>query len=91
LNKKLVKRLFLHHIRNKKIRRKSKKMLGTVKWYNVSKRFGFLESETQEDYFIHYANLSLMNPLRLLKAEDRVSFEPSKNEKGLIALNILVL
>lgn len=39
------------------------------------------------DYFVHYSNIK-GDGFRKLKEFDEVEFEPSKNEKGFIALNV---
>jgi cold shock protein len=64
-------------------------MEGTVKWFDVSKHFGFIQSdEDGKDYFVHKSSLPEGTPD--LKEGDKVSFEASTNDRGLIATNVSV-
>ncbi|MBC8319810.1 MAG: cold shock domain-containing protein [Bacteroidetes bacterium] len=61
-------------------------MVGKVKWYNNVKGFGFIESETGDDIFVH--RTSLASPYKGLQAEEEVTFEIKQGEKGLVAINV---
>jgi CspA family cold shock protein len=63
------------------------KMEGTVKWFNVRKGYGFIEGDDGEEYFVHYTALPKDT---ILNENDRVSFEPSQNERGKQARNVAV-
>jgi len=66
----------------------SKNMVnGTVKWFNDSKGFGFLEQENGEDVFCHFSAIS-GNGFKSLVEGDRVTFEVTKGPKGLQAANV---
>jgi CspA family cold shock protein len=62
-------------------------MEGTVKFYNESKRFGFIKpSDSGEDIFVHASGL--IDPIR---ENDRVEYEVEKGKKGLTAVKVKVL
>jgi cold shock protein len=60
---------------------------GTVKWFNDSKGFGFLEQETGEDVFCHFSAIA-GNGFKSLQEGDRVTFDVVKGPKGLQAANV---
>ncbi|MGB3610866.1 MAG: cold shock domain-containing protein CspD [Cellvibrio sp.] len=61
---------------------------GTVKWFNNAKGYGFiLSDEGGEDLFAHYSAIQ-MDGYKTLKAGQQVSFEITKGDKGLHAVNI---
>ena len=61
---------------------------GTVKWFNNAKGYGFiLSDEGGEDLFAHYSAIQ-MDGYKTLKAGQVVSFEITKGDKGLHAVNI---
>jgi CspA family cold shock protein len=60
---------------------------GTVKWFNDSKGFGFLEQEGGDDVFVHFSAIS-GDGFRSLTEGERVSFEVVKGPKGLQAANV---
>ena len=59
---------------------------GKVKWYNEVKGFGFIESETGEDIFVH--RTGLLNSFNGLESDQPVVFEVKQGEKGPIAINV---
>lgn len=62
--------------------------LGTVKWFNDAKGFGFIEPEGGgEDIFAHFSAIQ-MDGFRTLKQGSRVSFEVVDGPKGKLAQNI---
>jgi len=63
---------------------------GTVKWFNDSKGFGFIEQEGGgEDVFVHHTAI-MADGYRSLKEGQRVDFEISKESKGLRAANVKI-
>ncbi|MBI1922582.1 MAG: cold-shock protein [Geobacter sp.] len=60
---------------------------GTVKWFNDSKGFGFLEQDNGEDVFVHFSAIS-GNGFKSLAEGDRVTFEVTNGPKGLQAANV---
>ena len=55
--------------------------IGTVKWFNSSKGFGFITREGQEDVFIHYSSIR-GEGFRTLDEGQQVEFEVVQSEKG---------
>ncbi len=63
---------------------------GTVKWFNDSKGFGFIEQEGGgEDVFVHHSAIQA-DGYRTLKEGQSVEFEISRENKGLRAANVKV-
>jgi len=62
--------------------------LGTVKWFNDAKGFGFIEPEGGgSDVFAHFSAVQ-MEGFRTLKQGGRVSYELVQGPKGSLAQNI---
>jgi cold shock protein len=63
-------------------------VLGTVKWFNDAKGFGFIEPEGGgADVFAHFSAVQ-MDGFRTLKQGSRVSFELVQGPKGNLAQDI---
>ena len=60
---------------------------GTVKWFNDSKGFGFLEQENGEDVFCHFSAI-VGDGFKSLAEGDRVTYDVVKRPKGLQAANV---
>jgi cold shock protein len=61
---------------------------GTVKWFNNTKGFGFIEqSEGSEDVFVHHSVI-LGEGFKTLTPGQAVTFEIEKGNKGLSAVNV---
>lgn len=61
---------------------------GTVKWFNVSKGFGFIERESGEDVFVHYRSIRGEGHRKLVEGQ-RVEFTVTQGEKGLQADDVI--
>jgi cold shock protein len=62
--------------------------VGTVKWFNDAKGFGFIEPEGGgADVFAHFSAVQ-MDGFRTLKQGSRVSYDLSQGPKGNLAQNI---
>ena len=60
---------------------------GTVKWFNESKGFGFIERENGEDVFVHFSAIA-SEGFKTLADGDQVTFDVVKGPKGLQAANV---
>ncbi|MBA3988510.1 cold-shock protein [Aliidiomarina maris] len=63
---------------------------GTVKWFNESKGFGFLEREGGPDVFVHFSAINA-NGFRSLAEGQKVSFTVTQGQKGPQAENVTVV
>lgn len=65
----------------------SEKKQGTVKWFNNSKGFGFIECEGQNDLFVHMSEIQ-MEGFKTLSENQKVEFEVGEGKKGPAAINV---
>ena len=63
------------------------RVLGTVKWYNEAKGFGFIGVEGGPDVFVNY-NAIQLNGYRTLAEGAKVEFDMTKGPKGPQAENV---
>jgi cold shock protein len=61
---------------------------GTVKWFNASKGFGFIEQENGDDVFVHYSAIK-GNDYKSLAEGQAVTLDIVKGPKGLQAANVV--
>lgn len=65
------------------------KLIGTVKWFNSVKGFGFIAPEQGgNDVFVHFSSIVSENAYRNLKDGDRVEFEVQQSDRGPSAVNV---
>jgi cold shock protein len=60
---------------------------GTVKWFNASKGYGFIQRQTGEDVFVHFSAIQA-DGYRSLNDGQAVEFEVVRGPKGLQASNV---
>ena len=62
----------------------SDRQVGTVKWFNDAKGFGFITPESGDDLFVHFRAIQ-GNGFKSLKEGQNVTFVVTKGPKGLQA------
>ncbi len=60
---------------------------GTVKWFNNTKGFGFIECEGEKDLFVHMNDI-IMDGYKTLQENQKVEFEIGEGRKGPAAKNV---
>lgn len=68
----------------------SERIIGTVKWFNGGKGYGFLARDGGEDVFVHYSAIQ-SDGYRNLTEGQKVEFSIEKGPKGLQAVNVIPL
>jgi CspA family cold shock protein len=63
---------------------------GTVKWFNASKGFGFIQRQSGEDVFVHFSAIQAEG-YKSLNEGQAVEFEVTTGPKGLQASNVTSL
>ncbi|MAT57762.1 MAG: cold-shock protein [Ignavibacteriae bacterium] len=61
--------------------------VGTVKWFNNAKGFGFIQRENGEDVFVHFSSI-VSEGYKSLKEGQKVEFKLGQGEKGPQAQNV---
>jgi len=61
--------------------------VGTVKWFDNKKGYGFISRESGEDVFVHYSAI-VGDGFRSLKEGDRVEFSIQQDNKGQAAAEV---
>ncbi|MDA3812206.1 MAG: cold-shock protein [Spirochaetaceae bacterium] len=56
---------------------------GTVKWFNSTKGFGFIQQENGDDLFVHTSEVE-----GYINEGDKVEFEVGQGPKGPCATNV---
>jgi CspA family cold shock protein len=68
----------------------SERIVGTVKWFNGSKGYGFISRENGPDVFVHYSAIAAEG-YRNLQEGQQVEFTVENGPKGLQAANVTPL
>jgi len=65
----------------------SERFIGTVKWFNPAKGYGFIGRDDGEDVFVHFSAID-MDGYKQLKEGQKVEFSVEKGPKGLQAAQV---
>jgi CspA family cold shock protein len=68
----------------------SERTVGTVKWFNASKGYGFIARENGPDVFVHYSAIQAEG-FRNLEEGQKVEFDVEQGNKGPQAANVTIL
>ena len=68
----------------------SERIIGTVKWFNAGKGFGFITREGGPDVFVHYSALQ-GDGFKSLEEGQKVEFNVEQGPKGPQASNVTVV
>jgi CspA family cold shock protein len=66
------------------------RFVGTVKWFNATKGFGFIGREGGEDVFVHFSAIE-MEGYKRLEENQKVEFSVEQGPKGLQATNVKLI
>ncbi|PJI06702.1 MULTISPECIES: cold-shock protein [Clostridium] len=62
--------------------------IGTVKWFDPEKGYGFISSEGSDDVFVHYSAIKEEGPRKSLDQGQQVKYDIVKGPKGPEASNV---
>lgn len=65
----------------------SDRIVGTVKWFNDQKGFGFLSQPNGDDVFVHHSAIDSQG-FRSLTEGEKVEFSIEQGQKGPAAANV---
>lgn len=68
----------------------SERIVGTVKWFNAAKGYGFVGHEGGDDVFVHFSSVQMDGYRRLVKGQ-QVEFSIEEGPKGLQAANVVAI
>jgi cold shock protein len=64
-------------------------MEGTVKWYDATKGFGFIQTNENKDVFVHRSGIK--DNFLELEPDQNVEFEIKESDRGPVAINVKVI
>jgi CspA family cold shock protein len=68
----------------------SERIVGTVKWFNGAKGYGFISREGGPDVFVHYSAIQ-GEGFKDLAEGQKVEFNVEQGQKGPQATNVTIL
>lgn len=68
----------------------SERVTGTVKWFNATKGYGFIERQGGPDVFVHYSAIQTEG-YRTLQEGQQVEFSIEQGPKGLQAAKVSII
>jgi CspA family cold shock protein len=74
----------------KETNKMSERTVGTVKWFNGSKGYGFISREGGEDVFVHFSAIQSDGYRNLVEGQE-VEFDIENGPKGKQASNVVIL
>lgn len=66
----------------------NERIVGTVKWFNAAKGYGFIGRDSGDDVFVHFSAIQADGYRRLEKGQ-LVEFSVEEGPKGLQAANVI--
>jgi CspA family cold shock protein len=66
----------------------TERIVGTVKWFNAAKGYGFIGRDDGEDVFVHFSSIGADGYRRLEKGQ-KVEFSIEESPKGLQAAGVV--
>lgn len=61
--------------------------VGTVRWFDMQKGYGFIANAEGKDVFVHYTSI-VGEGFRCLRDNEPVEYEETAGPKGLHAMNV---
>jgi CspA family cold shock protein len=68
----------------------AERVKGTVKWFNSSKGFGFIQQQGGDDVFVHFQAI-VGDGYKTLQEGQQVEFTVTQGQKGLQAQEVKVI
>ena len=68
----------------------NERVLGTVKWFNNAKGYGFIQPQEGPDVFVHFSAIQ-SDGYRSLEEGEQVEFTIEQSPKGPQAVNVVKL
>jgi CspA family cold shock protein len=68
----------------------SERVTGSIKWFNASKGYGFIERADGPDVFVHFSAIQ-SEGFKTLNEGQKVEFTIEQGPKGLQAANVIKL
>jgi len=68
----------------------SERVVGTVKWFNATKGYGFIAHDGGDDVFVHFSAIK-SDGFRKLDEGQEVEFTIEQGDKGLHASDVVAL
>jgi CspA family cold shock protein len=68
----------------------AERIVGTVKWFNAAKGYGFIGHDGGDDVFVHFSSIQSDGYRRLEKGQ-QVEFSIEEGPKGLQAAKVVPL
>lgn len=65
-------------------------LLGTVKWFDDTKGYGFIQTEQGSDVFVHHSAITGMG-FKTLSEGQKVKFDVTNGPKGQQAANVEIM